>query len=413
MKNGIHAFAENMCQINMPEMISVRQIFPDNQLQDIDKHIAAIFQKETIKKRIEPGMKVALAVGSRGIFQIDKIVKKIGWELKRHGAHPYIIPSMGSHGSGTAEGQIEVLKKLGITEKTMEMPIFAGMETVELGKTEHGIDICIARTALEADMIVPVARVKPHTDFRGPIESGICKMLAIGLGKHNGCMRLHQQGFDNFPWIIPEAGSYILQNAPIGFAIAIIENAYDRTFHIEGVPSEDILKREPELLCMAKEQMPRIYLNSIDLLIVEQLGKEISGAGMDPNIIGRTTRGRLEGYTGPKIQRILVKGITPASNGNACGIGLADFVLGTCVKEIDPVSTAINAISSGNPEAARIPITVQDEEEGLRLAMLCCTEADKRMPKVVRISNTLALQTIEVSTALLKEVENHPQIEIV
>lgn len=398
--------------IKLPRMYRVEQHFDDRCITDIEGTIRKELEKPEIKSLIKPNMRIALLVGSRGICNMDRIAGAVGHELQEMGARPFIIPSMGSHGGGTAEGQLEVLAGYGIKEESMHMPIISCMDVDEIGKTGGGIPICIDRIANQADMIVPLGRIKPHTDFKGLIESGLCKMLTIGLGKHEGCSRLHQYGFENFQWLIPEAAHVVIKNAPIGFGLAILENGYDKTFLLEAIPAEQIHKREPELLTKAKELMPSIMLKEIDVLIIDMLGKDISGAGMDPNITGRTTKGRIPGFTGPDIKRIIVKSISPGSHGNACGIGLADYILKSCAEEIDLSATYTNSIGSGNPEAGRIPIQVEDEREGILASLRTATNVDYKRLKIVKIKSTLHLQSIIVSEGLLPEIRKNDKITI-
>jgi hypothetical protein len=394
----------------LPRMFTARQIFDDTRLDDVAKAVREELGKPEIRSLVRPSTRIAVAVGSRGIHAIDRITRVLVDGLKTLGAAPFIVPSMGSHGSGTAEGQLLLLAQYGITEETMGVAILSSMETVVIGKTAGGAPIHLSRDALAADLIVPVARIKPHTDFRGPIESGLCKMLAIGLGKHNGCSQLHREGFSRFDTLIPEVAQRIIARAPIGFGLAIIENAYDKTAHIEAVPSQAFLSREPELLIEARRHMPRILLSEIDALILERIGKDISGAGMDPNIVGRTTQGPLPGFDGPCVKRIIVLGLSEATKGNAIGIGLADFTVRSILSQIDHEATYANCIASGNPEACRIPIALADEAEAIRAALSCTPKVDLARPRIVKIGSTLELERIEFSEALLDEVKNEARL---
>jgi hypothetical protein len=401
---------EEASRLPLPRMFAARQTFDDTRLDDVAKAVREEIGKPEIRSRVRPQTRIAVAVGSRGIHAIDRITRALVDGLKNMGAVPFIVPSMGSHGNGTAEGQRQLLAQYGITEETMGVAIVSSMETVVIGKTAGGTPIHLSRDALAADLIVPVARIKPHTDFRGPIESGLCKMLAIGLGKHNGCSQLHREGFPRFDTLIPEVAQRIIDRAPIGFGLAIIENAYDKTAHIEAVPGEAFLAREPELLIEARRRMPRILLPEIDVLILERIGKDISGAGMDPNIVGRTTKGPLPGFDGPLVKRIIVLGLSEASKGNAIGIGLADFTIRSILPCIDHEATYANSIASGNPEACRIPIALADEAEAIRAALSCTPNVDLAHPRIVRIGSTLELERLEFSQALLDEVKNEARL---
>jgi hypothetical protein len=237
-------------------------------------------------------------------------------------------------------------------------------------------------------------------------------MLTIGLGKHEGCSRLHKEGFQRFAELIPKAAGLVLETVNVPFGLAIVENAYDETFLIEAVPKEKILTREMELLILAKSKMPKIYVKDIDVLVIEQIGKNISGAGMDPTIVGRTTQGILEGYEGPAIGRIIVLDVSEASHGNAIGLGLADFTIENLLSRIDYTATFANAIASGNPESGRMPIAMESCDDALHAALACCPKADIAKPRIVRIRNTLNLQDIWISEAYLPEIAGEPFLEL-
>ncbi|MDD6812266.1 MAG: lactate racemase domain-containing protein [Lachnospiraceae bacterium] len=408
-------FPESAYQQKLPQMHKVLQQFDETKLEDVEGTVRAQMHKKEISSRIKPGMRVAMAVGSRGIQNMALIAKTVAEELKNLGADPFIVPAMGSHGGGTAEGQAAILAGYGITEETMGVPVISSLEVDELGTVECAsgtVHVVIDHNANSADMIVPLGRVKPHTDFRGPIESGLCKMLTIGLGKFEGCTRLHHMGAVNFPTLLPDAARLVIEKAPVGFGVAIIENSYDQTYHIETVPADKIHSREPELLKIARSRMSSIMLKEIDALVVQELGKDISGAGMDPNIIGRAARGRLKDFDGPEIQRIFVTGLTESTHGNASGIGLADYVLKSCADSIDLGATATNSVSCGNPEGGRIPIQVQSIKEGVLACLRSGVGVDFDAPKIVYIKNTLQLGEIWVSDALLEEVKKNPNMTL-
>lgn len=385
----------------LPDMVSVYQKFEYKQVANVEAEVRNEIKR--LKDRIEPGARVAVAVGSRGIENLQAIVSTLCEELIQYGCSPFVVPAMGSHGGGTALGQEKVLSEYGITEKGIHVPVESSMEVVEIGETECGVPVYMDKIAYDADATILVARVKPHTDFRGPYESGLCKMMAIGLGKHIGCSRLHQEGFDRFAELIPNVGKVFLENANIAFALAIVENAYHGTALIEGVLPEEIMNREPFLLEEAKRLMPEICLAEIDVLIVEEIGKDITGAGMDPNITGRTSRGLLDGYQGPKIGRIVVLGLTEATHGNAAGIGIADFITQNCYDSICFEDTYANVIASGNCGAGKIPVVMPDERQAVLAALQCCPGVDVRNARIVRIKNTLSLNKIFVSENLQEE----------
>lgn len=385
--------------IKLPKMIPVTQIFPDEKLkvEEIREVVTREISKDKVKGRIKPGQRIAVLVGSRGISNLDTVVKATIDQLLDLGAEPYIIPAMGSHGGGVAEEQRNILECYGVTEEAMGVPIVSSMETVIIGKTSGEVPVHADANACQMDAIVPINRIKTHTDYDGQIESGLCKMLSIGIGKHNGCARLHQEGFESFHKLIPEVAEVVLSKLNIPFGIAMIENAHENLHMIESVPGDEILAREPYLLALSKSLMPRIDFSEIDVLIVERMGKNITGAGMDPNIIGRLSTGRIRNFDGPHIKRIVVLSLTPESHHNAIGVSLADFITRSLYQEIDPEMTYANAIASGNPEAAKIPIIFETEEEAIRAAIMTCAGIEPNNAKIVRIQDTLHLVNIMIS----------------
>ncbi len=403
---------EEALKMQLPRMVKVRQKFEMQKILDIERAIISEMKRDEIKNVVKPGCRVAIAVGSRGISNIGQIVKTVGEQLKQLGARPYVVPAMGSHGSATAEGQRDILAAYGVDDKTMDMPVISSMEVLNIGHTTAGIPVYIDENAFKADLIVPIARIKPHTDFKADIESGLCKMLAIGLGKHVGCSRLHQEGFSSFHNVIPAVADVVLQSAPVGFGIAIVEDGYDETALIKAVATKDFLTADSQLLRLAKTFMPGIMLPVVDVLVVELIGKEISGGGMDPNVIGRTAQGRLEGFEGPEIQRVVVLGLTEASHGNAIGLGLADFTTKEVFEKIDFGATYANAIASANPQAARIPIVMDNAREAIIAAVGCCWSIDEHNPRIVTIKDTLHLEEIFVSENLLPEIQGNEKLEI-
>ena len=274
------------------------------------------------------------------------------------------------------------------------------METEIIGQTADGMEVHFSKPALAADYVIPIGRVKPHTDFTGKVESGLCKMLAIGGGKHNGCSRIHREGFPALAHTIPDAAEVIIGRVDIPFGLAVIENAFEKTHTVEAVPGKNILTREPQLLDLARSLMPRIKYDDIDVLIVERIGKEISGTGMDPNIIGRDAFGQLPGAV-PRVQRIIIEDLTEGAHGNAIGFGMADFILRAALDKIDLGVTYTNGIASGNTNGMKIPVIMDSEEEAIRAALQTCIGIDLQQPKIVKIKDTLHLSEIEVSENML------------
>ena len=394
---------ESVKNIKLPKMVKVRQIFADEHLDNTAAAVratAAPFAAE-----MKAGSTAAVLVGSRGITDIDLIAKTVVEVLKEAGVKPFIIPAMGSHGGGTSEGQEEVLRGYGITEETMGVPINSSMETEIIGETDDGMEVHFSKPALEADYVVPIGRVKPHTDFTGFVESGLCKMLAIGGGKHNGCSRIHREGFPALEHTIPDSAKIIIERVDSPFGLAVIENAFEKTHTVEAVRGKDFLTREPKLLKLAKSLMPRIKFDDIDILIVEQIGKDISGTGMDTNIIARDSFGPLPGAV-PRIQRIIIEDLTEGAHGNAIGFGMADFILRSALDKIDFNATYTNGIASGNTNGMKIPVIADTEEEAIRAALQTCIGIDINNPRIVKIKDTLHLSEIEVSENMLDKVNN-------
>jgi hypothetical protein len=403
---------EGGLNLPMPRMVPVRQKFSDAEIKNIPAEIKALFQREERVKKIKKGSRIAVAVGSRGINSIDKTVHSLVQELKQLGAQPFIVPAMGSHGGATAEGQRKVLAGYGITEEAMGVPIRSSMEVEEVGKLDNGVPVYLDKEALSSDGIVVVNRVKPHTAFKAEYESGLIKMLAIGLGKHKGATAFHSCGMDMFGELLPQLGKVVLAKAPILFGLAIIENGYDHPARFEIVWNGDIVQREKALLVEAKALMPRIIPDQLDLLIVHELGKEISGSGMDPNITGRSSSPFFRKPDALKVQRIAVLNLTAATKGNATGLGMADITTKKVLDAIDLDYTYINAITSGVMAAARIPINVPTDYEAIQVALKTCFRVNHPESRIVWIQNTLALEKIAASETLLPEIRKNQQLEV-
>ena len=389
---------EAVRNLKLPEMVKIGQNFPDVHLEDTSAAVRE--QVAPFAARMKEDSSAAVLVGSRGITDIDLIAKTVIETLKEAGVRPFIVPAMGSHGGGTSEGQEEVLRGYGITEDTMGVPINSSMETEIIGETADGLEVHFSKPALQADYVIPVGRVKPHTDFSGKVESGLCKILAIGGGKHNGCSRIHREGFPALEHTVPDVAEVIIGKVTIPFGLAIIENAFEKTHTVEAVPGKEIMIREPELLKLAKSLMPRIKFDDIDVLIIERIGKDISGTGMDTNIIARDSFGPLPRAV-PRIQRIIIEDLTEGAHGNAIGFGMADFILRSALDKIDFNATYTNGIASGNTNGMKIPVIADTEEEAIRAALQTCIGIDINNPRIVKIKDTLHLSEIEVSENML------------
>jgi hypothetical protein len=386
-------------------MVRVKQQFAGPMLHDVAGAVRETLSGLAVP--VKPGQTVALAVGSRGIVNIDVVARACAEHVKRLGAKPFIFPAMGSHGAATAEGQKKVLEGYGISEATTGVPVRATMDTVIVGTLADGTPVHMDRFAAEADGIVVINRIKPHTAFRGATESGITKMLAIGIGKIIGAATYHQHGMDTFPELLPKVRDVNLARRDVLFGVGIVENAHDQTAAVEVIPSERIAEREPVLQDMAKKLMPQLFFDEVDVLIIDEMGKNISGAGFDPNITGRNRRAVQWNY-GPLTKKIVVLGLTPETHGNATGMGGADIITMRLFREIDIPSTYANIITSMHLDGGAIPMVMNTEQEAVQLAVKTVVRVKPQDCRIVRIRNTLELAQIQVSEPLLAEVRARP-----
>lgn len=396
---ALHAFLE---QVDLPPWAPVRLTHDAERLADVTATVAEQFQRPEIGDQIQPGSRVALTAGSRGIDRIDQVIAATVAEVQQRGGEPFIVPAMGSHGGAVVAGQLDVLAHFGIVESRMRCPIRASMEVVELGQLPTGERLYTDRIAYtQADLILPIGRVKPHTAFHGPLESGLFKMLAIGLGKQHGADSLHRSGFESFHWLIPQAGRFLLERLPVPFGIALVDNGYGELALLEAIPAQEIETREMELLDEARRRMARLPLEAIDVLVIDQMGKDISGAGMDPNVIGRSYKGKLPG--GPDIQRIVVLDLTETTEGNAAGVGVAEFCTERLAAKIDRAKTYMNQLTSRAPEGSRLPVVASSDRAAIQMAIASLAGA-QRPVRLVRIKNTKDLTRIWTSEGLLAEL---------
>ena len=393
--------------VPLPRMVHVRQKFELSKISSVSETVAQEFKKPGIQSMVKPGMTIALGVGSRGVNNIAVCVKAVVDEIKLLGGKPFVFPAMGSHGGATAEGQKEVLDGYGVTEAFIGCPVKSSMEVVEIGKADDGMPIYMDKLASEADAVALVCRIKPHTNFRAPIESGIVKMLTIGMGKIIGASTLHTYGMDMFGVLLPKVAKIIMEKKNFLFGVAMVENAADDTALIEIVPSEEVIEREPLLLARAKELMPKLQFEDIDVLIVEKIGKNISGAGMDPNITGRNCRD-VDWEMSPYVKKIAVLGLTPETHGNATGLGAADVITMDVYRELDIAKTYANVITSMYLDGAAIPIIMNNDQEAIQLVVKTVVRVKPADAKIVRISTTLEVMDLHVSETLLPYIQSNP-----
>lgn len=401
---------ELLRDIPLPRMVRIRQNFHAPETRDVAQAVHDAMRATDVLSRISKGDRVAIAVGSRGVADIPLLTRETVRAVKSVGGEPFIVPAMGSHGGATAEGQKDVLAQLGVTEAFVEAPILASMDVVEVGKLPNGLPVYTDKHAYEADKVIVINRIKPHTAFRGPVESGLLKMITIGLGKQKGAEAAHAYSFKYMAEHVPEMAKITLAKVPIIFGLGSIENAYDRPAKIVAVPAERLEEEEPQLLLEAKALMPRIMFDPIDVLIVDEIGKDISGDGMDPNITGRYATPYASG--GPEVARIVVLGLTERTHGNANGIGLADITTSKVLNETIKEKGYANALTSTVVGVVKMPMALDSEELAVKAAIKTCNAFDMNQARVVRIENTLHLKEIWISESLLPEAMEHQDIEV-
>jgi len=404
-------FSDMLDDIRLPRMFRVHQSFPKDSVMDIDAEVAAQMKRILADGRAA-GKRIAVTAGSRGIRHGVRILRNVVNMLRTHGADPFLIPAMGSHGGGTPQGQLSMLRHLGITEESVGAPIVATMDTAQIGELDNGTPVYCSADALAADGIFVLNKIKPHADFKGEFESGLIKMLAIGLGKHKGCSTLHRLGFASFPQMLPAAAKVVLREANILGGLAILENAYDEIMRIEAVFADEILNREAELLNIAKRNIARILIPEIDVLIVGEIGKHISGEGMDPNVTGRPGSYLTAGFEHTRTNQIVVLDIAEQSAGNGAGIGMADISTLRCVHKLDLGMMYTNSITAGILGPSRLPVVLNNDREAIRTAIKIGAAQRVDAPRMVLIRNTLLLEDILVSQPLLDEVEGHPHMRV-
>ena len=400
--------------LELPSMFRVRQKFEAPRVADLAAEVHAQLATLNLAARISRGQRVAVTVGSRGVANIAIITKAIIDALKAIGAEPFIVPAMGSHGGGTVAGQLEVLASYGVTAESCGCPILASMETVVVCQTAEGFDVHFDKHAFGADHVFVCNRVKPHTDFVGEIESGLMKMMLIGLGKHEGAKVYHRAIQDySFGQIVRSVGSRVLESCRIVGGLGIVENGYDETAYLKAVAPHEFEAREKELLVAAKKLLPRLPFDRIHLLIIDEIGKNISGTGMDTNVVGRkfqVHRAAREEF--PKVKRILIRGLTEATHGNAAGIGLAEFCTRRAIEQTDINKTRINCLTAGHISAAMLPLDYPTDRATIEVALPTVGMVPPAESKIVWIHNTLELGEVECSAAYWDDAKTRSDLEI-
>jgi len=400
-----------LADVPVPKVVRVRQRFPDEHIPE--EELSAVLRRKLAEKRadtkLRPGMRVAITAGSRGISNIPQILRTLVSYVRDCGAEPFLVAAMGSHGGATSEGQLAILAGLGITERSVGCPILSDMTVVPLGRNAEGVQVCISRDAAMADGIIVCNRIKPHTCFRGECESGLMKMMAVGLGKQVGADYCHKEGFQNMAKNIRLFGETVLRCAPVLFGVGILENAFDHTAELAVLHPEEIPTEEPKLLTRAMSLLPKIHVPACDVLVVDTIGKNFSGGGMDANITGTFVTPYASG--GLRSQRVAVLDLSDESHRNATGCGMAHATTRRFFEKMDFEQSYPNVITSTVIENVRIPMVLRNDREAIQVCLRTCTGVGPEGPRLVRISNSMELGSIYLSHHYLSQIREHPYLE--
>ena len=397
-----------------PDFLRVRMNWPQDGLDDPAAAVADAMDASLPTSGITPGDSVALGIGSRGISDLAVMVRAVCDKLRDFGAEPFLLPAMGSHGGATPDGQLQVLASLGITEESIGVPVRSSLDVACIGTVRGEVPVWYSRDALDADHAICLNRIKPHTKFKGPLESGLAKMLCLGMGKHAGALAWHQWALKyGFSALLQEMAMAVLTESNLRFGIGIVENAREQVLHVEAIPADRILVREPELLAKAKAAFPRLPVRNLDVLVVREVGKEISGAGMDPNVTGRAADLMEDDFSeNLKVTRIAVLRMTEQTAGNAIGIGLADFITEQVFAEMDYAKTLTNALTSVSVRKAFIPVRLADERMAIQACFTTLGPVAPEQVRAVLIRDTRHVGEFWASEVLLDELRDHPDLEV-
>lgn len=400
--------------MNFPRVFRVRQTFDRTRVADVAAETRREMERLNLRERVRPGERVAITAGSRGIANISAVIQAVVGHFQTLGARPFIVAAMGSHGGGTAEGQRRILADYGITEESCGCPVLCDMETIVLDRTAEGIPVHFARDAAGADHVFIVNRVKPHTRLEGEFQSGLLKMMLIGLGKHEGAKVYHRAFADfSFDQIVRSVARRVMDKGRMLGGLGIVENAHDETALLRGVLPVEMEEREKELLALARRWLPRLPFDHADILLVDEIGKEISGCGMDTNVIGRKALiHQAAPHESPRIKRVIVRGLTEQTHGNAAGIGYAEFCLTRVVEQMDRRSTWINVTTAGYPAVGKIPPHYDTDRETLEVALGTIGLAEPARAKLLWIRNTLDVVEVGCSEAFLAEARARADLEV-
>lgn len=395
--------------IPIPRMVRVVQSFERPVIRDLESEFEKQLDAKNVASLIRKGQRIAITAGSRGIHDLPRVLGMLVRVVKQRGGEPFLVPAMGSHGGATAEGQAAMLRSMGIHEEAVGAPVRATMETVKIGESDKGIPVYMDRYAHEADGVIIVNQIKPHVSFRGPYESGLMKMMVIGLGKQKGAAICHDLGFGRMAENISDLGRRVLEKGKVLFGLAMLENAHHETCRLEILKGNEIEKREPALLEEARALSPKIFLDRLDVLIIEEMGKDISGTGFDTNTVGRYHSPYASG--GPVITRIAVLDLTDRSHGNANGLGIADFTTRRLFDKLDFEQTYPNSLTTTVPLSVKIPMVLKNDRQAIRAAIKTCNRWHKNRVRMVKIRNTNELNRIEASESLLEEIREHGSLK--
>jgi len=397
--------------MNIPKMIKIKQSFNRQKLLNIEQAVMDEIRRAGVE--IKPGAKVAITVGSRGIANINIITKAIVDSVKNMGGQPFIVPAMGSHGGANARGQVEILESYGVTEELMGVPIKSSMQVVEIPADGLGYKIYIDKIASEADATITVNRIKVHTDFHGLTESGLLKMMVIGMGNHKQATEVHRYGVYGLKELIPLFARQILKHANIIMGVGIVENAYDETMMVKAIKPEVMEQEEIKLMDIARNNMPKLPVDELDVLVVDRIGKDISGTGLDTNIVGRIKIETEKDPDTPKIKRIVITDLSEGSHGNSVGMGIADIMTERLKNKIDYKATYENVLTATFLERGKMPIVAESDKVALEYALRTCGPVEPENAKVIRIKDTLHLGEMYVSRAVLDEIKDRSNIEVI
>ena len=403
-----HPKVQGMESVSLPEMVTIHQEYDSQKTKDVAAEMRAQLNSLPNHEKFKD-KNICITVGSRGIPDLDILVRTMCDVLKEWGAKPFIIPAMGSHGGGTAEGQLEMLAGYNIKEETMGVPIKASMEVVQYGEYD-GIKLYCDKYAAESDGIVIFNKVKPHTDFRSNHESGLLKMIAIGIAKHKGAASFHSYGFPSFPRLLPPVAEIFLEKMPVAFGVGVVQNAFDDICEIRACTPDKIMDMDAELLVMAKERMAKFKFKDIDVLIIDEMGKNISGNGHDPNVTGRNLDGSFKSEL--NLKKLFIRRLTPEAHHNGCGLAACDITTRSMLNDVDWDITWTNGLTTGILTAGQIPVYTNTDEEAIRLCIKSLWGIDSKDAKVVHIKNTLCMSTIQVSKPLYEQIKGMDGIKL-